>query len=95
VKKSHFIRDNDDSNLGHVFCNGSTFYIYDDQKTPVSLAVPVSNVLRIHVPHCSYVMKRKPCLHEGTLTIDPNKNRLVEIPPSYGELPDDEMIRLQ
>ena len=40
---------------------------------------PYSNVLRIHV---QYIMKRKPHLNDGTVTVDTSKNRLVEIPPS-------------
>ena len=30
-------------------------------------------------------MKRKPCLHDGIVTIDLGKNRLVEIPHSGSE----------
>ena len=31
---------------------------------------------------CSYVMKRKPRLHDGIVTIHLDKNRLVELPRS-------------
>ena len=34
------------------------------------------------VLHALYVMKRKPRLHDGRVTIDLDKNRLVEIPHS-------------
>ena len=34
------------------------------------------------VLHCSYVMKRKPRLHDGIVTIHCDKNRLVELPRS-------------
>ena len=37
-----------------------------------------------NVLHCSYVTKRKPCLHDGIVTIDLDKNSLVEIPPDDG-----------
>ena len=53
-------------------------YNYHEQKTSVY-------VLRIHVLH---VMKKKPHLHDGTVMVDTDKNRLVEIPPSSHELPD-------
>ena len=33
-------------------------------------------------------MHKKPHLHDGTVTVDTDKNRLVEIPPSSCELPD-------
>ena len=46
---------------------------------------------------CSYVMKRKPRLHDGIVTIDIGKNRLVEIPRSASgsEAPDDGFTRIQ
>ena len=34
-------------------------------------------------------MKRKLHLHDGIVTIDLGKNRLVEIPPSGSEAPDE------
>jgi len=34
--------------------------------------------LKIHVFH---IIKRKPLLHDGTVMVDLDKNRLVEIPP--------------
>ena len=43
----------------------------------------------------SYVMKRKPRLHDGIVTIDLGKNRLVEIPRSGSEAPDDGFARIQ
>ena len=40
-------------------------------------------------PHLTIpVMKRKLCLHGGTVTVDSNKNRLVEIPPCAHQSPD-------
>ena len=83
------IREHGDSHIARSHpCNGSMFCICHEQKISASLTVPVSMVLRIHILHCSYVTKRKPCLHDGTVTTDlDKKNRLVEIPPS-GEPPD-------
>ena len=40
-------------------------------------------------------MKRKPRLHDGIVTIDLGKNRLVEIPHSGSEAPDDGFTRIQ
>ena len=40
-------------------------------------------------------MKRKPRLHDGIVTIDLGKNRLVEIPRSGSEAPDDGLTRIQ
>ena len=40
-------------------------------------------------------MKRKPCLHNGIVTINLGKNRLVEIPHSGSEAPDDGFTRIQ
>ena len=40
-------------------------------------------------------MKRKPRLHDGIVTIDLGKNRLVEIPRSGSEAPDDGFTRIQ
>jgi len=34
-------------------------------------------------------MIRKPILQDGTVITNPDKNRLVEIPPRIGEPPDD------
>ena len=52
---------------------------------------PDSDVLRIHI---LYVMdtfstchEKKPCLHDGTVTEDMDKYRLVRIPPSGREPP--------
>ena len=53
---------------------------------------PDSNVLRIHV---LYIMKMKPCLHVGTSTVDMDKNRLVEIPPSGQEMPDVALTKIR
>jgi len=44
---------------------------------------PDSNVLRIHV---LYVMKRKLHLHDGTVTVDTDKNRLVVYGGLYREV---------
>jgi len=41
--------------------------------------------MKIHFLH---VMRRKPCFHDGTVTTNPDKNRLIKIPPSSGEKPD-------
>jgi len=42
------------------------------------------------------IMKRKPCLHDGTVTVhvDTYKNRLVKIPPSSDESPNDGLTRV-
>ena len=53
---------------------------------------PDSNVSRIHVLH---VMKRKPRLHDGTVTVDADKNRLVEVPPSGCKPPDVGLTRIR
>ena len=47
----------------------------------------------IHVLHV-HILKRKPRLHEGTVTVDTDKNRLVEIPPSGREPPDIRLSRI-
>ena len=39
-------------------------------------------LLNHHVKKESTVMKRKPRLHDGTGTVDLDKNRLAQIPPS-------------
>jgi len=39
--------------------------------------------------------QRKLHLQDGIDIIDPEKNKLVEIPPSYGEPPDNGSIRIQ
>jgi len=36
-------------------------------------------------------MKRRPHLHDDTVTIDPGKKNLLEIPPSCSEPPDDKL----
>ena len=48
----------------------------------------LSFTLRIHVLHCSYVMERKSCFHNGTVTIDSDKNRLVRILSSGDKPPE-------
>ena len=40
-------------------------------------------------------MKGKPRLHDGTVTIDLEKNRLVEIPHGGSEPPDDGVTEIQ
>ena len=66
----HQIRELDGSHVGHVLAMApSTFKTLAPQCW--------SDVL-----HCSYVMKTKPRLHDGRVTIDLDKNRLVEIPHS-------------
>ena len=45
------------------------------------LAMEIQNS-SLTVLHCSYVMKRKPRLHDGIVTIHLHKNRLVELPRS-------------
>ena len=49
---------------------------------------------RIHILHYSYIMKSKPRLHNGIVTIT-DKNRLAEIRPSCGEPPDDGLTKIQ
>ena len=49
----------------------------------------------VHVLHCSYVMRRKPRLHDGIVTIDLGKNRLAEIPCSGSDAPDHGFTRIQ
>ena len=60
---------------------------------------PDSDVLRIHI---LYVMntfstchERKPRLHDGTLTEDTDKYRLVRSPPSDREPPDVGLTRIR
>ena len=50
-------------------CNGSKYV----QNSSLAVLVRRSAL---------YVMKKKPCLHDGRVTIDLDKNRLVEIPHS-------------
>lgn len=50
-----------------------------------TLTDPVSNALRKHA------IKSKPRLHDGTVMVDLDKNKLVEIPPNGGESPDDSL----
>jgi len=38
--------------------------------------------------HVLHIMKRKPHLRDGTVMVDTDKNRLVEIPSSGREPPD-------
>ena len=52
---------------------------------------PDSNVLRIHIP----TSERKPRLQDGTVTVDMDKYRLVEIPPSGCEPPDVGLTRIR
>jgi len=40
-------------------------------------------------------MKRKPHLHDGTVTRDTDKNRLLEIPPSGHDPPDVGLSRIR
>ena len=73
----------------------------------VNLLLGTEQALMLHSistsipPHSLYwymfctVMKRKPCLHDGIVPIDLDKNRLVEIPPSGSEAPDDGFTRVQ
>ena len=64
----HQIRELDGSHVGHVLAMApSTF------KTSLTVLVRRSAL---------YVMKTKPRLHDGRVTIDLDKNRLVEIPHS-------------
>ena len=68
----------------------ASFYFHHYSNTLASLTVLV------HVLHCSYVMKRKPFTPPcGIVTIDLGKNRLVEIPRSSCEAPDDGFTRIQ
>jgi len=45
--------------------------------------------------HVLQVMKRKPCLHDSTVMIDLDQNRLVEIPHSSGKQPDNGLTEIQ
>ena len=53
---------------------------------------PDSNILRIHI---LYFMKEATPLHNGTVTVDMDKYRLVEIPPSGRGPPDVGMTRIR
>ena len=53
----------------------------DGSRVGHVLAMEIQNS-SLTVLHCSYVMKRKPCLHDGIVTIHLDKNRLVELPRS-------------
>ena len=59
---------------------------------------PDSDVLRIHILYItdtfSTCHERKPRLHDGTVTEDTEKYRLVRIPPSGGEPPDVGLTRI-
>ena len=69
----HQIRELDGSHVGHVLAMApSTF------KTLASQCWSLVLVRRSAL----YVMKTKPRLHDGRVTIDLDKNRLVEIPHS-------------
>ena len=59
-------------------CHGSRY-----SKTLASLTVLVS-IDTVHVLHCSYIMKRKPRLHDGIVTIDLGKNRRHQMMDSQG-----------
>ena len=76
--------------VGHVLA--MTPKLMSRTEISASLTDPVSHVLRTPVLN---IMKRKPCLHDGTVTVHVNtyKNRLVEIPPSSGESPNDGLTR--
>ena len=91
------IKELHDSHVGRASndCNGSTICIYHEQKTSDS------DVLRIHI---LYVMdtfstlachERKPRLHDGTVTEDTDKYRLVRSPPSGREPPDVGLTRIR
>ena len=61
---------------------------------------PDSDVLRIHILYVMdtffYVMhERKPRLHNGTVTEDTDKYRLVKIPPNGREPPDVGLNRIR
>ena len=60
---------------------------------------PDSDVLRIHIPYVmdtfSTCHERKPRLHDGTVTEDKDKYRLVRIPPSCRKPPIVGMTRIR
>ena len=60
---------------------------------------PDSDVLRIHILYImdtfSTCHERKPHLHDGTVTEDTDKYRLVRIPPSGREPPDVRLTRIR
>ena len=60
---------------------------------------PDSDVLRIHILYVvdrfSTCHERKPRLHDGTVTEDTDKYRLVKIPPSSCEPPDVGLTRIR
>ena len=68
------------------------FRTYHEQKTLALLTATVGGVVGIHFVH---VIKRKPRLHDGTVTTNPDKNRLVEIPPGSSEPPNDGLTNIQ
>ena len=88
-----FIKELHDSHVGHACndCNGSTICIYHEQKT--------SACLRIHILYImdtfSTCHERKPRLHDGTVTEDADKYRLVKIPPSGCEPPGVGLTRIR
>ena len=53
----------------------------DGSRVGHVLAMEIQNS-SLTVLHCSYVMKRKPRLHDGIVTIHLDKNKLVELPRS-------------
>ena len=75
-----FIKVLHDSHVGHACndCNGSTICIYSWTEN-FSLTVMLRGLM---------FMKMKPHLHNGTVMVDMDKNRLIEIPPNGGEPPD-------
>jgi len=60
-----FIRELDDSHVGHSLAEAPS--------TKFLVLLSLSNVVRVHVLQ---VIKRKPCLHDGAVTIDPNKEQV-------------------
>jgi len=81
-----FIKEFHDSHRGCAGNEGNGFTICINTNRKLQ---PDSNVLRIHILH---VMKGS--LHDGMVTVDVDKYRLVEILPSGREPPDVGLTRI-
>ena len=69
VRHSLFSREINHSHVDHVLAMNKNFSLTHSSVS--------NNVLKIRVFH---IIKRKPLLHDGTVMVDLEKNRLVEIP---------------
>ena len=83
-----FIKDLHNSHVGHACndCNGSTICMYYEKKTSAWQKCSEDTYSTCH--------ERKPRLHDGTVTEDTDKYRLVRIPPSDREPPDVGLTRI-